>query len=163
MNNSLGFVKRLLYQLKQDYGSMIHIYKTISSDIDLKTGKTVVNRTVHKVRKAIVLPSILARKFSYDLSFIAANKNFTYGGFYDVNTRLVILDRIDLPKNYALAIEDYVIIGTKRYDVKQFEVLEHDQGYLLTVKETVGMKAHQILTYKVVSNLPVVQQAQGVI
>ncbi len=162
MRNSLGFVKRLLYQLKKDYGLSIDIYKTTSSETNLQTGKKTTSRSVTRIRKAIVLPSILARKFSYDLSFIAANKNFTYGGFYDVTTRLIIVDRSDLPSNFELGNEDYIVYDRKRFDVKQFESLEHRQGYLITVKETVGQKAHQILSYAVGNNFFAEQRALGV-
>lgn len=162
MDNTLVFVKQLLYNLKKDYGFSLDIYRVVTSSVDVTTGVKTVQREKHRIRRAVVLPAILARKFSYDLSYIAANKNFTYGGFYDTNTRIFIVDQVDLPKGFNLTEDDYVVYDTQRYEIRQFEALEHRQGYLITAKQTVGKKPHQILAPKVSSTFAIGQKAVGV-
>jgi len=164
VTNPLMFVRRVLYSLKRQYGFSLDIYRRTAGEADLKTGKMVgKKRQKFSIVKAIVLPTILARKFSYDLSYIAANKNFTYGGFYDINSRIVIIDAIDLPQDFEFIIDtDYVVYDSKRYDIKTAEMLEQRQGFLLNIKATEGSTAFEILDEKVLSTFGLSQAVIGV-
>jgi len=155
--NQLSFVKQVIYKLKRAYGYPISIYRFKSQSVDVDTGKYNSERLRLDVRKAVILPSALLRKFSYDLSYIAANKNFAYGGHYDVDTRLMIVDGVDLPKNFVLMHEDYIVHDRHYYVLRQVEAITENLGYLITAKETEGTPPFQILDETVVSNLNPVQ------
>lgn len=158
--NQLSFVRQALYSLKRDYGYFLDVYKTIQEDVDQKTGKRTRTRKVYRIAKAVVLPSTLARKFKYDLSYIAANKNFTYGDYYDVNSRLVIIDAADA-RRFELAVNDGVIFEHHRYVIKQVVKLEYGLGFLVTMTETVGAIPFEIFSIRVESPLQIQQLAAG--
>jgi hypothetical protein len=81
------------------------------------------------------LPRKLRTDFAYDLSFIAANKNFTYGGFFGKTSRLVLIDALDLGA-YVIAKQDYITINSKRYvidDLDEYEEGEDVIAYMLMI------------------------------
>lgn len=157
-NNKLRFIRRVLYSLKRDYGTPMDLYQLISSETNPKTGKVTLDRRRISIRKAIILPSVLARKFSYDLSYIAANKNFTYGANYDINSRTVIVEANDLPSDIEIKIDDWVVIENRRYEIKSSERLEHGYGFLLSLKETLGALPLQSLLLSVNNKLHIEQR-----
>lgn len=121
--NLLRQTKKIVYRLKRQYGLRMSIkYMSASDQYDLETG--VVTRTLAEItiRRGILLPQKVIREFSYDLSFIAANKNFTYGGFYQRGQRWVIIDSKDLPTDFAINGEMYIVFNSRRYEIK-----EHDK------------------------------------
>lgn len=159
----LSFIRQTLYKLKQDYGFPVDIYRVTSTGVDQSTGRRTQTRTKYPVKKAIVLPNALARKFSYDLSFIAANKNFTYGAWYDINTRICIIDSLDIPKGFQFVIDsDYLMFEGSRYEVKSAEPIEHKYGFIVVMKETVGVIQGEILIEKVSSFFEMSHLAIGV-
>jgi hypothetical protein len=131
--DNLRQVKNVLYQLKKDYPSSIRLRNIVESNVDRKTGK--VFKTYHtiSVMRAILLPTHLKPSFVYDLSFIAANKNFTYGGFFGADTRVVIIDGADVPKEFEIKESTQVLIDTVVYLVKSAEAIVNGLGYLITM------------------------------
>jgi hypothetical protein len=95
----------------------------------------------------------MARKFAYDLSYVAANKNFSYGAFYDVKTRLIIVDGIDLPSGFDILIDDRFVHGNKSYAVKTVESIIDSFGFLITAKETEGTLPFEVTSLFPASNL----------
>jgi hypothetical protein len=148
-NNQLYFIKRVLYNLKTNYGSPMEIYQILQSDYDQKTGKRTQQRRRIEIPLAVILPNVLSKKFSYDLAYIAANKNFTYGANYELGIRNVIIDAEYVPEGVTITPEDYAVIEDKRYEIKTAEALEHDYGYLLSLKATTGALAQSIIDLRV--------------
>ena len=151
--NKLMFVRRVLYRLKQSYGYPVDLYRFTSSDINLATGRKDVRRTKYSISKAVILPASMARKFAYDLSYVAANKNFSYGAFYDVKTRLIIVDGIDLPVGFDILIDDHFVHGSKSYVVRTVESIIDSFGFLITAKETEGTLPFEVTSLHAVTNL----------
>lgn len=152
MANQLIFIRRTLYSLAKDYGGSFDLYQFVSEDVDQKTGKRTSQRNRIRIPKAILLPASLSRKFSYDLSFIAANKNFTYGGLYDINTRVVIVESRLLPKGIIFTLDDIITIGQTRLEVQGIEDIA-GYGVVLTVKETLGSVPYVIHEQRVQNSL----------
>jgi hypothetical protein len=98
------------------------------------TGAITVDERVIKVRRAIILDNKMKREFSYDLSFIAANKNFTYGGFYDTSSRTIIVDGADLPHDYAPTLNDRCVHNNERYQFKDASPTVYDLGWVFTMQ-----------------------------
>lgn len=134
-DNNLRQIRIILYRLKRSYGLPARIKRPTRNDYDITTGAITREYLEIPIRRVIVLPTNDARKFAYDLAFIAANKNFTYGGFFDKNTRNMIIDVKDLPRGFVLSSDDHLVFEDRAYAIKDFQLAEHNQGYLLTVTE----------------------------
>lgn len=131
-------IKRVIYNLKRRFGESLSVVRPGSRTPNLSTGViTSGEDTSISVGKAIILPGKAERKFSYDLSFIAANKNFTYGGFYDVDQREIIIDAKDLGA-FVPKISDHILWRTKKHEVKQVSEFGNDAAYLIVVVEHKG-------------------------
>lgn len=152
------FVKQTLYHLKRDYPHPLSIYRVTSNEINLDTG--IKSKTFRKIfiNQAILLPSILSRKY-----LTSKGSDSSYGGYYDVATRLIVVDLEDVPDDFQITVDDYVVTDQKRYEIKNVETLEHNQGILLTVKETVGLIACEILENNASSSMRFNQSLSGVL
>ena len=130
--SNLRQIKNILYQLKKDWGIAMDL-RNQTSVVDRKTGMTQKSYVSLSVRRGILLPVKLTPSFVYDLSFIAANKNFTYGGLFGAGSRVVIIDGSDVPSTFTVKEDTQLIIAKAVYSVKNVETLVDKLGYLLTV------------------------------
>ena len=130
--SNLRQIKNILYQLKKDWGIAMDL-RNQTSVVDRKTGMTQKSYVSTPVRRGILLPVKLTPSFVYDLSFIAANKNFTYGGLFGAGSRVVIVDGSDVPSTFTVKEDTQLIIAKAVYSVKNVETLVNKLGYLLTV------------------------------
>ena len=94
-DNVLRQIKPIIYRLKRNYGVTVKVVRLSNLQDNLQTGKMSQDKQEITIKRAIVGPALALRDFVYDLSFIAANKNFTYGGFFDTDTSIMILDTKD--------------------------------------------------------------------
>jgi hypothetical protein len=103
----------------------------------ITTGVTSTTITATKsISRAILLPKRIRTDFIYDLSFVAANKNFTYGGYFGRTDRFVIVDAKDLGTFVIDKESDVCVISNRRYTIKEVE--EYDEAgkivlYILTL------------------------------
>jgi hypothetical protein len=131
--NNLRQISVILYRLKRNYGTSILLRKIVYDNTDLRTGKVYREYYEVPIKRGIALPEKLASSFAYDLAFVAANKNFTYGGLFGSSTRLVILDGKDVPFDFEIAEDDEVIFDDKIHAVKLINDTATKKGYILTV------------------------------
>jgi hypothetical protein len=129
--NNLREIRIILYRLKRSYGLPAVIKRVLTSTQDVKTGQIVRTFQTIPIKRVIVLPTRDLRNFIYDLTFVAANKNFTYGGLFDEKTRTMIIDIKDAPKGFVLTMNDHLVFETRRHEIKAFDLAEHNQGWLL--------------------------------
>lgn len=127
----------VIYDLKRQFGRNISLYRTDNDIRDLKTGMTVADVTRRDVSRAIVLPARKIRDFVYDLSFIAANRNFTYGGLFDQNSRSIILSARDIG-TFKLDLSCWVVYDDVRWDVKELFTYERGEAFQLIVTKVDG-------------------------
>jgi len=134
-----GFIKSVIRSLKRKFGQPITLYKTTSIGTMDWTVGTVASRSVESkdIKRAIILPGRTTRKFSYDIGFLAANKNFTYGGFYDVTQREIIIERSDVG-TFGLTLDYRVRFGESDYIIKELQEFEESQSYYLVVIKLKG-------------------------
>jgi hypothetical protein len=130
---NLRQIKNIIYQLKKDYGTRMSLRNPTSSDQDRKTGTVLVSYQILKIRRGIWLPEKLVPSFVYDLSFIAANKNFTYGGLFGAGSRVVIVDGKDVPSTFIIKEDTQLVIDKVVYSIKNVDQIVNRLGYLLTV------------------------------
>jgi hypothetical protein len=155
MRNQLSHIRGVLYTLKRDYGFPFDIYKRMDSQTDFATGQKVTTNVKYHIRKAIVLPTVMTRKYATIL--YREQKDFKFGGLFDISLRAVILDRRDLPKNFELTLDDYAVYQEHRYELKNVDELEHRQGYFLLIQETIRTLPKEVLTVNVTHSLELVQ------
>jgi hypothetical protein len=115
-HKSAQFLRNLIYDLKRDYGFEVIIVKIVSTIMDVESG---IKRSTFKyrnVRRAIFLPGRLFRSFVYDLSYVATNKNFTTGAYFDPNDREIFFDVCDL-YDFEITPDDRIIYNGEEYTI----------------------------------------------
>ena len=131
-------IRQALYALKRGFGSTVKVYKLIDAETDYKTGEREVVSSVITIHRCIVLPAKIQREVVQSISIISANKEFAYGGSYDADTRLFVIDARDLPRGYVLKMDDWLEYNDYRYSPKIIEELEQHNGWTVTAKRVIG-------------------------
>jgi hypothetical protein len=140
VQNVLRQNKVAIYRLKRNYGLAGTIYRPDPDAyaFNVETGRQAREWAYVTIKRMIRLPAVIAKKFLYDLSFIAANKNFTYGGFFDVDAILFIIDRKDMG-DFELDDNSFIWIENKnRYEVSKFVEVEELAAYMVNTKAVTG-------------------------
>ena len=134
-------LRRAIYALKREHGQAITLCRTVNNDTNFTTGRNSEDLVRINIRRAIFLPARAFRDFAYDLSFIAANKNFTYGGFFDKKLRRVLVDRRDIVREAADWPVDqnmHVVHKGLRWEVKEFFEYEDEECIFMLLERLVG-------------------------
>lgn len=137
-------VRRTIYALKRAHGQRLQLVQVTNVSTNYQTGKKSEAHAIQVVKRAVLLPSQEHRKFSYDLSFIAANRNFTYGGFYDIDLVTVLVDQRDLTADVDLNMHAY--FNSKRYEVKKIIRYQEFEAVVLVLQTLAGAPQRQQLS-----------------
>lgn len=130
-------MERVLYKFKRLWKTPIQIHQVDGEPTtNYDTGEITRNEKTLLIKKALILPRESARKFIYDLAYIASAKNFTEGAYFDSSIRHVVIDRKDLPLNVEIHIDDEVTIDSERYQITNHNELPYRVGYLLICRRT---------------------------
>jgi len=124
LNNRLNEIRKVLYQLTIGFGLPVTFYHYTGQVDNVETGKEFVDFDLYYLPKVVILQSRDVRKFNYDLPFIATNKNFTYGGYFDESTRWMILEHTKLPQNFTVTQNDHITFAGNRYEVSEVHVYQ---------------------------------------
>lgn len=149
-------IRRLLYAFKRDWGTVIDYTTILSSETNDRTGETTIKREILHI-PAVLLPKDLMRKFVQDIGYLAANKNFTYGGLNDFNTAMFILDITDLPTGFKPNLNGYVVQGHQRYDKVSIDDLA-GCAFILTCKAVEGALPYALAVEPTYSTLQLKQR-----
>lgn len=163
MQSNKRFIQNTLYTLKRQYGAAVTVYKTDSKSFNPQTGRLTTVRTKVSIKLAVVLPDTLANKFAYEHSFLAANRQFTYGAQWDQRQRLMIIDGQDIPKDFKIELDDSIVHNNFRYVVRKADVIDDGLGYLLTVVKGENNTPLQILDFAVSTVICLGQSTSGVL
>lgn len=136
--NVLRQHKIIIYRLKRQYGMNAVLFSPDSTTHDLGTMKISRTWIETPIRRAIIVKSTEARKFIYDLAFIAAAKNFTTGGYFDEKKRLVIVDGKDLPLDLVPDLNMHFEFQDRRWEINSIDRVEDRAGFAFVVTETKG-------------------------
>jgi len=115
-------------------GTTVVLVKVSDGTYNLETGAVTPSEVDTTIRHAIILPAKTNREFSYDLAYIAVNKNFTYGGEYDATQRFCIIDRSDYSAIALITNNDYIEYRSIRWNVKSVQLDEFDQNAVLRIQ-----------------------------
>lgn len=133
--NNLREVKKIIYSLKRKYGLQMTVVRPNDdeTEIDYTTGRITRSYDQVVIRRGILLPANRKRTFIYDLAYIAANNNFTYGGLFDKNEREVIIEAKDL-KGLEIDTSSHIVTQNKRYEILNINEFEDMSSYVLKVR-----------------------------
>lgn len=131
-----SFIDRVLYSQMKRKGVRVSFIRP-TEVLNLEAGSKTVDKQIFEVRKAILLPDSLDRRFVYDLTFIANNKNFTYGALFDTAARKIIVRKADL-NGYVPQLDDYMLFESDRWNLVQIIKFEYNVGYLLVGQRVEG-------------------------
>lgn len=146
------FMRRVLYSLKRLYGGRIDLYKLGSVATDYKTGIKTVIRTMTTIQRSIVLPVKIWRTIGPNTT-----AEFNYGGSYDLGTRIFVIDARDLPTDYVIEKDDWLVYNGQRYGLKNITELEQHTGWELLGQVVVGCQLEQIFAARVEQQLSLEQ------
>ena len=134
-----------VYKLKRLYGYKIYLYQQGNKSTDLQTGEIVwTGREVTEVKRAIVLPVKLVRDQEQSISMISFDKKFVMGGMFDRAERWVYIDPKDLPANYVIERDDWIVYRGRKYEIKEVMRNEFDLLWQIKMSELVGVTPEQI-------------------
>lgn len=160
--NTLRQVRQIIYRMKRSYGFQVDIYQPNSPVINnRRTGRSTITYVITRLTRVVVLTALEMRTFTYDLSYIASNKNFTYGGLFDRTVRGFIFDQADLPKDFKFDLNDHLVYNGRRYEIKEKNSVAEGYAHFLLgndVAEAPDQVQHLV---KVFQNLGVSQNASG--
>lgn len=138
-----SFMQNSMYMMKQTLGDSVDIYRFTKQVIDTKTGQITQDKLKIHLDKVLIFGEEDLRKFTYSRAFIAENRQFTVGGFYDVESRICLIDPLDLPDGYLPQMDDYLVSSDqKRYQMTKIGL---GDSIIVKLKETKGLELQQIL------------------
>jgi len=114
---SLRAHRTLIYGLKRAFGQKVSYYVPTTNTHDILTGAITRAYDTYIIKRAVVMPADLVRHFVYDLAFIAAAKNFTGGGYFDANTRTILVAASDLPTGFRPKIKHHLEFDSERWEI----------------------------------------------
>lgn len=132
--NNLREIRKVVYHLKMRYGLALSYFDPTAQTNDPKTGVITRSFTQINIRRAVILPTNLARTFVYDLAYIATGKNFTEGGFFDKNLKQIIIDKKDFPTGFVPNTNHHMEIDGQRYEIRIIQIFEDRKAYMFSVE-----------------------------
>jgi thioester reductase-like protein len=151
-----SYIKNVLYKLKLDYGTPIDIYRYGSQTVDTRTGKIEKPKTVIKLSLAVVLDNGSKREF-----VPSKNADFNYGGYFDTDKHVCIIDAEDVPFNFVPTMEDYIVHNNTRWAISSITELISAYGWVIMMKDTQGVPPAQLLSDSVCTDLDIDQGAHN--
>ena len=143
-------IQRILYRLRLRFGIKADLYKYAEgATFDPETGKSgTPTRTQIKLKKFISWAAMVSEKFEYDLAYVAANKNFTYGGFFEIGDRIGIIDwpGEKLSDDFEMDLSYYIVLDGQRYNIKKYEQLDHKAGFIMHLRRISEQLPHQTIS-----------------
>lgn len=135
----MSHISGIVYSLRKQYGSSLRYIELLSSDVNRTTGRRTIVKKTHDI-DVVHLPAMLMRKFIQDIGFLAANKNFTYGGLNDFNSVGFLFEDLCFDPN----LNGYIVWQEQRYEKTSIENFNNGEAYLLMCKLVQGGEAFDV-------------------
>jgi hypothetical protein len=127
------FLSQNIYQLKRQFGVALRIIRRLSSPVtDLRTGSNVQQYEKYDLQYAVLLPTkeVSSEEWAREATI------FSRGGYFEVGTRTFLVDTKDLPIDFKIKEDDYLVYNSRRYDIFQIEDYEESRAYKLIAQES---------------------------
>lgn len=156
MNNMM--IRRLLYAFKQQWGTTFDYIQILTDQADDRTGTRQIGRQYYPL-PAVLLPVQTLRKFIQDIGYLAANKNFTYGGLNDYNTIRLLVSVEDMPQGLRFDLSGYITHQGRRFE--RAEVVDlFGECWVLVARGVEGANKYGQLREPAVSKLELRQKVR---
>ena len=133
-------IDQIVYELKRTRPTRLDLYKIAFHTVDLETGKKTVGEERLRIDRAVVLPSQMESKFTFDLAYLAASRDFTEGGFYQQRLQTVLIDAQDVPDSWGQpTTEQHVVHDGIRWEILKVTNIGW-RSFALVLKGTDGQK-----------------------
>ena len=145
-------IDHLIYQLRKDFGKQVQVHTNLISAFDPDTGQQTVDQTTVNL-SAVVLPQTSLRKFEYDLTYLAPQKNFLYGARFQIGDCVVIV-------KHPIEQKDWLTFDSRRYNIER--IAEYGQYRFLHVRRLQGEKGYEVFTAAIEHVVSVSQEVANV-
>lgn len=126
------FIRQNLYQLKLQFGVPLKLVRRLPNPVrDLRTGTTEYEYEKYDLDRAVLLPT----KELTNKQWSREEQEFSRGGYFEVGTRTFIVDTHDLPVDFKIQEDDYLVYDSRRYDIFSIEDYEEMRAFLLIGRE----------------------------
>ncbi len=132
------FMRQALYQLKRQYGATVTVIKLNDAQTNYQTGVKAIDKTIHNVRRAIMLPEEIARNVEQGISHLSANKMFVSQAGFDLGKATFIFDARDLPAGFKWGLDDHIIVAGESFKVSEIDEFEYDSGWVIKTHRVNG-------------------------
>jgi len=139
-NNPWGFIEKNLYALKRQYGTSVIICKLANVDTNYRTGQKTVSRTLHRVRRAIMLPEEMLRKVGR-----SNNKTIPSSAGYDESDATFMFDPRDMPDGFQFELDDFVVVKDGFFKLIQIEEYGASLAWVLKTRRVNGSELNVAL------------------
>lgn len=140
----LNHVKDTILRLTARKGVPLWFYSVVGNDFNPATGQADRQYTVIQIKKVLALPIDLSRNFDYDLSFIAANKNFTFGAYFDKGAFVCVIEYKKM-QGIVPTLNDFAIIGQDQFEVKRVSPYPDQQIYVIGFEGVSNKKPYKFV------------------
>lgn len=144
---NVQFLKDAFYKLQLDYGRPGKLIQIESESTNSVTGRRTVNQTVTMIPKVVVAPMSVVRKFFFDLAYMKANNNFTYGTDFDIADTIVFI-----ASKYKVSIENELIMKADRFQIAKVQDVA-EVFTILSLKAQPAQPLHDVIEVGAKSNL----------
>lgn len=134
--NTLRQIKKIIYRLKRSHGVIV-LFQNRTITPNRITGVVVANDVDKTVKRVIITPESFERSFVYDTAFLASNRNFTQGGYFDAGTRVLIVDNKDLG-TFVIDNDTHYVINGKYYDTVEILETAENLAQIIKIKHIKG-------------------------
>lgn len=130
--------RRTVYELKQKFGTSLQLCRTSNDVADYATGKKAYTLVTTTIKKVVVMPSKDLRHAMHMATDVSRKQDFAFGGFFDTRTKAVMVSQRDVPPDFPIDLNMFVVLGGMRWEVKGLEETESDEYLVLTIQELDG-------------------------
>lgn len=146
----------LIYNMKKNAKPvLVGLYKLGDTTTNFKTGATVTNFNIHILDNCWMNMYKRKRDFSYDLAYIAVNKDFSYGAYSDEQAAQLFIDKKDLKDHdgnaLVLSLNDYLIINDNKYQIRFIEAHEYDKHVILELDRITNQTGYDADLYSLIT------------
>jgi hypothetical protein len=123
-----------MYRVQRLFGTPAYVRKPNTTTEDVTTGRTNYTYDTYFVRRLAIVPGDKQQHFIYDLTYLAANKNFAYGGFFTTAQMIGILNTDDIPRNVVIDETWDIIINSRKHQIEKVAMIEEARIAVLALK-----------------------------
>ena len=158
----IRFARKNLYTLKRRFGFKADWYNYVSAVDDSASGQSIFTFNKYTLNRAILLPIAMNVEINIQGGFRKVNSQEPSAG-ESVDTRLIVIDGMDMPNNTNITSKDYFVIEGDRYNVKSSVQLEGNVGTLVTALYALGEDANQEYDLNIMETLAILEEINNTV